>query len=149
MGLSGLPEASNALLRAQVGVSQDRVPLLVLPCQIADILHCDGQHGVCSSEANGSRHGGSEENVAVPGHDTSGHAGDQDVQYTRKDLLAGLFGWGEGSNGRGEGMLQAEGFGQGIVNAILGADGLLVESKARFPYLNGEAVGRCRAVGSV
>lgn len=46
-------------------------------------------------------------------------------------------------------MLETEGLSQGVVDAIFGADGLLVQGEARFADLNSETVGRGRAVGGI
>ena len=149
VGHARLPEAGHALLRPQVGVGQDGVPRLVLPDQIANVLHGEGQNGVGGANTDGCGDGCAEQDVAVSGDDAASHARNQDVQGTGEDSLARLFGRGQGADGGGERVLETEGFGEGVVHAILGADGLLVQSETRFADLDSKTVGRRRAVGSI
>lgn len=48
----------------------------------------------------------------VPADDGAGHAGDEDVEESRQDALAGGRRWGEGGDGAGEGLFEVERVGE-------------------------------------
>lgn len=77
--LARLDKVLDTFSCPDVVVCQDRVFLLVLPGQIADISGGDGNDVVSAGDASDDRDDASEEDVAVAGNDASGHGGDQDV----------------------------------------------------------------------
>lgn len=149
VGLARVDEVGDACFCAQVGVGQDGVLFLVRPQQVADVVHGEGQDGVGGGETDGGRDGGAQQDVAVTGDNGAGHGGDEDVQGAGEDALAGLAGRGEGAQGGGERVLEAQRLGQGAVDGGLAADGLAVEGEAGMANLLGEAVGWGRAIAGL
>jgi hypothetical protein len=146
MCLACFDEVVDARFCPEVGVGNDGVFLLVRPGQVADVVHCDGQHGVGGGDADGGGHAGAQQDVAVACDDGAGHGGDEDVQGAGEDALAGLLGRGQRADGAGERVLEAQRLGEGVVDGLLAADGLAVQGHAGDADLLGEAVGGRRAV---
>lgn len=111
--------------------------LLVLPRQVGDVPHRDGQHGPASADAQGKRHGGAQHDVAVAGEDAAGHGGDEDVDGAGHELLAALARGRQGGDCAGEGLLEVKGRVDGLVDLVLGGDGDVVEEQARAADLDG------------
>lgn len=125
-----LSEASallNTLTDPNVRVGHNGEPLLVLPGEVGDVAHGDGQDGPGGADADGEREGGAEEDVAVAGDNATGHRGDEDVDGTGHELLAAGPRGRERGNCVGEGLLEVERRVDRVVDLVLGGDGVLVE----------------------
>lgn len=127
----------DALAQLDVGLCHGGEFLLVLPRQVGDVPHRDGQHGPAGADAQGKRHGGAQHNVAVAGEDAAGHGGDEDVDGAGHELLAALARGGQGGDCAGEGLLEVKGRVDGLVDLVLGGDGDVVEEQARAADLDG------------
>lgn len=125
------------LAELEMGISDSRESLLVLPRQVGNVAHGDGQYGPAGTNTESERDGRAEENVSVSGDDASGHGGDKDVDSTRHELLAALARWSERGNGSGEGLLKVEGGIHGLVDLVLSADGETVQGETSLANLDG------------
>lgn len=127
----------EALTQPDVRLGNDGEPLLVLPGEVGDVAHGDGQHGPAGTDAQGEGEGSAEDDAAVAGDDAAGHGGDEDVDGTGHELLAALPRGCQGRNGAGEGLLEVEGLVHGLVDLVLGGDGILVQCQTRLSDVNG------------
>jgi len=94
MCLSSLDELRDPVLHPEMGIRQHGVFLFVGPDEVSDVLGGDGQHELCSGDADSDGDGGSKEDVAVARDDGTGHGGDEDVESAWENLLAGFPRWG-------------------------------------------------------
>lgn len=120
MRLAGLDKVSHALLDSNVVIPNNRVALLVLPDQVANIPRRDGQDGVAGANTGGNGHGRAQQDIPVPGDDAAGHGGDKHVDASGQQALARLFRRCERGHGRGEGGFEVERVGQTAVEGVFG-----------------------------
>lgn len=137
MDFGHVPTPLDTLACAYVRVGDGRESLLVLPQQVRDVAHGDGDNEPAGADAQ--RHGerGAQENVAVPSHDAARHGSHEHVDEAGHELLAALARGRQGCDGRREGVLQVEGPVYGGVDAILGRYGLLVQEQTGLADLRG------------
>lgn len=129
--------SGELLTELEMGISNGRETLLVLPRQVRDISHGDGQYGPAGTNTESERDGRAEENVSVSGDDASGHGGDKDVDGAGHELLAALARWSQRGNGAGEGLLKVEGGIHGLVDLVLGGDSETIQGETSLPNLDG------------
>lgn len=127
----------DTLTQLDVGLSHGRELLLVLPRQVGDVPHRDGEHSPAGADAQGKGHGGAQDDAAVAGEDAAGHGGDEDVDGAGHELLAALSRGCQGGDCAGEGLLEVEGRVHRLVDLVLGGDGDVVEEQARSADLDG------------
>lgn len=92
----------------QVCFRDSRNPLLVLPCQVRDVPHGDGEDDPASANTERKGRSCAEEDVAVARDDAAGHGGDKNVDSAGHELLVRLAGRGEGGDGSCEGLFEVE-----------------------------------------
>lgn len=127
----------DALTQLDVRFGHSRELLLVLPRQVGDVPHRDGEDGPAGADAQGKGHGGAQDDAAVAGEDASGHGGDEDVDGARHELLAALSRRCQGGDCAGEGLFEVKGRVDGLVDLVLSGDGDVVEEQARSADLDG------------
>lgn len=127
----------DALTGANMRLRDNGEPLLVSPEQRARIGHGDGDDGPRGADAQRQRDRCAQEDVAVARDDAARHAGDQDVDEARHELLVGLARGGDGGDGRGERVLEVEGARHAGVDGVFGGAGLVVEEEAAAADLGG------------
>lgn len=141
VGNTRLHEPGHAFLGPEMVLGNDRVALLIGPDQVADIPGGEGEDSVRGDDTDGDGHGAAEEDVPVASDNAAGHSRDQHIDGTRHDLLARLLGGSQRRNGAGEGVLEAQGLGQSIVDFVLGLGGVSMEEKTGLGNLSGQTVG--------
>ncbi|GAB1195125.1 hypothetical protein APSETT444_004379 [Aspergillus pseudonomiae] len=121
--------------------------LLVLPHQVGDVAHGHRQEGPGGHGTEGERRGGAQQDTAVAGHDGTGHGRDDDIGAAGEETLAGLGRRGQRGDGVGESVLDVEGPGQEVVEAVLGGEGVFVEKKTGVSDLSRQDICGSRGRG--
>ena len=143
MSLTRLPDSFHLPPNPTLHVLYHRrgQSILHLPSQIPDVPKRDGYDRVSHPDCERDGCCEAQDEGTVSADDGAGHAGDEDVQETGQDTLAGGRGWGEGGDGAGEGLFEVEGVGKVGVQAPFCEGGITVEGQAGGGNVCGEAIG--------
>lgn len=141
VGETSGPDVLGIVPQGEMLLRKGRDLLLVLPDEVGDVAHGDGEQRPSGDGAKGQRGGRAQDDAAVPGDNGAGHGGDDNVGAAGEETLAGLRGGSQGGDGVGEGVLDVEGTGEDVVEAGLGGEGVLVEEDTGLTDLGGQDVG--------
>lgn len=142
-----VPQVLGLLTDGQMLLRHDRHLLLILPHQVGDVPHRHGQQRPSSDGTERQRRERAEEDAAVPRDDGAGHCGDDDVDAAGEKALAGFRGGGERGDGVGEGVLDVQGAGEEVVEAVFCGEGVVVQEEPGLADLGCQDVGWGRRGG--
>lgn len=142
-----VPQVLRPLTESQVLLRHDRYLLLILPHQVGDIAHRHRKQGPSGDGTKGQRRERAEEDATVPGDDGAGHGGDDDVDAAGEEALAGFGRGGQRGDGVGEGVLDVQGAGEEVVEAVLNGEGVVVEEETGLADLGRQDVSWGRRGG--
>lgn len=136
-----LPDVFSLLPQLNMIVCQRRNPLLILPNEIRDIPHRHRQEGPRSHGSERQRRSGPEEDPTVARDDRPCHGSDNHIHTPRHEMLAGVRRGRQRSNGVGEGILDMQGAGQEVVEAVLDSERVVIEEDTGLADLSSQDIG--------
>lgn len=141
------PDMLSPFTEVEVLLSNSGNLLLVLPHQVGDVAHRHRQEGPGGHGTERERRGSAQEDTTVAGHDRTGHGRDDDIGAAGEETLARLRRRGQRGDGVGESVLDVQGPGQEVVEAVLGGEGVFVEEKTGVSDLSSQDVCGSRGRG--